>query len=322
MGSINVLKLADELRTEGDAYAYLERMRWGDQPVCPHCGSVRKHYFLNPANGKARKTRTGSPSERRVWKCADCRRQFTVLVGTIFHGTKIPVRTWVFVIFEMCSSKNGVAAREIERKYGLTAKSAWFMMHRIREAMKREPIAGLLSGRVVADETHIGGNPKNRHGWDPKRNPSRKSSKTKVLSLVSRETGEVRSQVIPNVKSYTLRSVLFAQTDRTVTHLHTDSGFGYGPLGPAFASHSTVDHRDKEYVRGDVTTNHAENYFSQLKRSLDGTYHHVSVEHLDRYLAEFDFRHSTCKTTDTERVSLLVGQVGGRRLMYREPAEG
>jgi transposase-like protein len=123
--AINGLQLADELRTEADAYLYLERMRWGDRPVCPHCGSVREHYFLKPSNGKARKTRTGAPSERRVWKCADCRKQFTALTGTIMHGSKIPIRTWVFVIFEMCSSKNGVAAREIERKYGLTPKSAW-----------------------------------------------------------------------------------------------------------------------------------------------------------------------------------------------------
>src|ERR1035441_249735 len=136
--SISMLDLADRLRPEADAYESLEEMRWAGQPFCPHCGSVSEHYFLKPANGTSRKTRTGSASERRVWKCRDCRKQFTVLTGTIFHGTKIPVRTWVFVIFEMCASKNGVAAREIERKYGLTAKSAWFMTHRIEEGKKRE----------------------------------------------------------------------------------------------------------------------------------------------------------------------------------------
>src|ERR1700704_5447374 len=172
--SINVLQLADELRTEADAYLYLERMRWDDRPVCPHCGSVRKHYFLKPANGTARKTRTGSASERRVWKCADCRKQFTVLTGTIFHGTKIPVRTWLFVVFEMCASKNGVSAREIERKYDLTPKTAWFMLHRIREAMKKAPLSGLLTGRVVSDETFYGGKPSNRHGHDPKADDARK----------------------------------------------------------------------------------------------------------------------------------------------------
>jgi transposase-like protein len=318
--SINVLKLADELRTEADAYLYLERMRWGDRPVCPHCGSVRKHYFLKPANGKGgRKTRTGSASERRVWKCADCRKQFTVLTGTIFHGTKIPVRAWVFVIFEMCASKNGVAAREIERKYGLTAKTVWFMTHRIREAMKREPMAGLLSGRVVADETWYGGKPLNRKGHRPGQRKPGAHDRTPIMSLVSRETGEVRSQVIPDVRGDTLRKVLVQHTDPTKTQLHTDQLPSYKKIAGEFASHSTVDHEGFEYVRGDVTTNHAEGYFAQLKRSLDGTHHGVSVEHLDRYLAEFDFRHSTCKSTDTERVGMLVGRVGGRRLMYRQP---
>jgi transposase-like protein len=147
------LQLADKLRTEADAYLFLEQLRWGQRPVCPHCGSVGDHYFLTPANGRSRKTRTGSASERRVWKCRDCRKQFSVLTGTPFHGTKIPIRTWLFVIFDACAAKNGISAREIERHYGLTPRTAWHLMHQLREAMKLEPIAGLLSGRVVADET-------------------------------------------------------------------------------------------------------------------------------------------------------------------------
>jgi len=318
--SINVLKLADELRTEADAYLYLERMRWGDRPVCPHCGSVREHYFLKPANGTTRKTTRGSASERRVWKCADCRKQFSALTGTIMHGSHIPVRTWIFVIFEMVSSKNGVAAREIERKYGLASKSAWHMMHRIREAMKRDPLAGLLSGRVVADETWYGGKPSNRKGHDSRGKPKGQHDRTPIMALVSRETGEVRSQVIPNVRGETLRSVLHSHTKPSETHLQTDQLPSYRKVGADFASHTTVDHEGHEYVRDGATTNHAEGYFSQLKRSLDGTHHAVSVEHLPRYLAEFDFRYSTCKETDTERVGRLVGQVGGRRLTYRQPA--
>lgn len=313
--SMSILGLADRLRTEGDAYAYLEELRWGDRPVCPHCGSVRKPYFLTPMNGKARKTRTGASSERRVWKCADCRKQFSVLTGTIFHGTKIPVRTWIFLVFEFASSKNGISAREIERKYGLTPKTAWFALHRLREAMKREPVASLLSGHVVADETYYGGDPKNRKGSGLGKGRTRK---TKIMSLVSRETGEVRSQVIPNVKAATLRRVLFEHTNPAETHLHTDSGGGYVPVGRAFQSHRVVDHDAGEYVRGDVTTNHAEGFFSQLKRSLDGTHHHVSPEHLERYLAEFDFRYTTRKLTDTERAVRVMAQAGGRRLLYSE----
>jgi transposase-like protein len=323
--ALSIPQLATKLQTEADAYKFLEDLRWPTgEPVCPHCGSVARHYFLTPQNGTARKTRTGSMSQRRVWKCRDCRKQFSVLTGTIFHGSKIPVRTWVFVVFEMASSKNGVSAREIERKYELTPKTAWFMMHRIREAMKREPLAGLLSGRVVADETWIGGKPSNRHGGAVRGRPRKPgphdSLKTPVVSLISRETGEVRSQVVPTVSGENLRPVLERHLDPATTHLHTDSGLQYRQIVGDFASHSTVNHAIGEYVRGDVSTNHAETYFSQLKRSIDGTHHHVSVEHLPRYLAEFDFRFSTRKSTDTERMREMVARVAGRRLTYRQPA--
>jgi transposase-like protein len=319
--SLSIPKLADKIPTEADAYRYLEELRWGDQPICPHCGSVRKHYFLTPENGTSRKTRTGSNSERRVWKCADCRKQFSVLTGTIFHGTRISVRKWIFVIFEMCASKNGVAAREIQRKYDLTPKSAWYMLHRIREAMKREPVAGLLSGRIVADETWIGGTPRNRHGGTkPGRGwPVGGTDKTPVFALVSRETGEIYSQVVANVNGDNLRQVMGERLDVPATHLHTDSGLHYRKITADFASHSKVDHAAGEYVRGDVSTNQAENFFSQLKRSIDGTHHHVSREHLDRYLAEFSFRFSTFESTDTERMAKLAGRVHGKRLTYRKP---
>lgn len=317
----NLLELADRLRTEADAYEYLEELRWAGQPFCPHCGSVDEHYFLTPANGTSRKTRTGSATERRVWKCRSCRKQFTVLTGTIFHGTKIPVRKWLLVIFDMASAKNGMSAREIERKYGLASKSAWYMAHRIREAMKREPIAGLLSGRVVADETWIGGKPSNRHGHVRGEHPQGVTEKVPVVALVSRETGEVRSQAVPEVKAENLRRVLHEHTDVANTHLHTDQGLHYRRIGREFVSHTAVNHKAGEYVIDGAGTNQAETFFSQLKRSIDGTHHHVSREHLDRYLAEFDFRYSTCKQTDVERMNRIISRTGGRRLTYREPAE-
>lgn len=280
-------------------------MRLGSQALLP-----------NPKDGSTRRTRTGSKSERRVWKCADCRKQFSALTGTIFHGTKVPVRTWIFVVFEMCASKNGVAAREIQRKYGLTGKSAWFVLHRIREGMKREPIAGLLTGRVVADESWIGGKPSNRHGHKRGRGGQGVTDKQPVMALVSRETGEVRSRAIPNVRGESLRRVIGEEVDAPRTHLHTDEAHGYAQIAGDFAGHSAVNHSAGEYVRDGVSTNVAETYFSQLKRSIDGTHHHVSREHLDRYLAEFDFRFSTCKSTDTERMKRLGRQFGNRRLTY------
>ena len=314
----SIPQLADKLRTEADAYKFLEDLRWGDKPVCPHCGSVRKPYFLNPKNGTSRKTRTGAASERRVWKCADCRKQFSVLTGTVFHGSKIPVRTWIMVVFEMCASKNGVAAREIERKYGLSTKASWFLLHRVREAMKRDPLAGLLSGRVVADETWFGGNPMNRPRRERPGMAHKKTKKTPIVALVCPDTGEVRSRAVPNVTGETLGRVLREEADPSKTRLETDEFQSYVSLASEFASHSVVKHAAFEYARDGVSTNPAENYFSQLKRSIDGTHHHVSRWHLNRYLAEFDFRFSTCKVSDTERMRrLLARQVAGRRLTYR-----
>ncbi len=147
-------------------------------------------------------------------------------------------------------------------------------------------------------------------------------TKMPVLSLVSRETGEVRSRTIPRqITDAALKAALLEEVQAEKTHLHTDGARQYQRIRGEFAGHETVDHSQREYVRGDVTTNHAETYFSQLKRSIDGTHHHVSVEHLPRYLAEFDFRFNTCKSTDTERLGKLVGQVAGRRLTYREPKQ-
>jgi transposase-like protein len=312
----SIPSLMGRLGTEADAYELLEDLRWDSEPVCPHCGSVAKHYFLTPANGTSRATRTGAKSERRVWKCKDCRKQFSVLTGTIFHGTRIPVRTWVLVILEMCAAKNGISAREVERKYDLTPKSAWFMLHRIREAMKLEPLAGLLSGGVQADETWIGGNPKNRHN-NPRRPGSGHTDKQPVLSLIHYETREVRSVSVNDVTAKTLMDAMEGNLDFKRTYLSTDSSSSYLPIAHHVAAHEYVDHSAGEYVRGNIGTNLAEGYFSQLKRSLDGTHHHVSRVHLDRYLAQFDFLYSHCKATDSARMRTLLQRVAGRRLTYK-----
>ena len=323
MDSLNIPALAAKIPDEDSAYRFLEEMRWGDRPVCPHCGSAKRPYFLAPKNG-GRKTRTGTISPRRVWKCSEgaCRKQFSVLTGTIMHRTKISVRAWVFTMYEMCASKNGVSAREIQRKYNVTAEAAWFMCHRIREAMKREPLAGLLSGTVTADETWVGGKPKNKHARERhSKDHYGREDKTAVLSLVQRETGEVRSQVVPNVRGKTLKAVIEAEVNLPETVLHTDNSLAYTHLGWEAARHESVNHIMGEYVRGDVTTNHAEGYFSQLKRSLDGTHHAVSRTHLHRYLAQFDYLYSTRKMSDTQRMARLMGQTAGRRLTYRPLTE-
>lgn len=190
------------------------------------------------------------------------------------------------------------------------------MTQRIREAMKHDGL-GMFVGTVVADETWIGGQPSNRHAHRRRGGRQGVTDKTPVLSLVDKETGEVRSRVVPDVTGPTLRKAIAEQVDMGRSVLHTDSAGQYLHLGREFRAHESVNHAEGEYVRDDVTTNHAEGYFSQLKRSLDGTHHHVSKVHLGRYLSEFDYRYTTREITDSERVSDLVGRVGGRRLTYK-----
>jgi transposase-like protein len=251
-----------------------------------------------------------------VWRCRGCKKQFSVLTDTIFHGTKISVRTWLLVIFEVCASKNSVSAWEISRKYSITNESAWHMLHRIREAMKRDPVAGLLSGTVIADETWIGGQDKNRHA--NKRTNTGVTDKTIVMSLVHYETREVRSCVIADVTATSLLPVIRDEVEMERTALHTDGHKAYKTVAKGMAGHVSVDHSIGQYVSAmGIGTNPAEGFFSQLKRSIDGTHHHVSREHLPRYLAQFDWLYSHCRWTDSERMRDLLDHVEGRRLSYK-----
>jgi transposase-like protein len=324
---LSLRTVTDRCRTEADAWEFLEELRWHGRPVCPHCGVIDGHYFLNAKHG-GRKTRTGTISERRVWKCHACRKQFTAAVGTIFHGTKVEIRTWLMVLVQVSSAKNGISAREVERMHGVTAETAWHMLHRIREAMTRDPLAGLLSGTIEADETYIGGKPKNKHRRADQghhyNNTAAKplDNKTPVFALVNRETGEVRSRVMPRVTGDNLRNALRSEVNVGNSTLYTDELVAYRQVGPEFVEHSTVRHGVKEYARGPVTTNRIEGYFSQLKRSIDGTHHHVSATHLGRYLAHFDFMYSTRKLTDSDRMVRIIDQAAGRRLPYRPLSTG
>jgi transposase-like protein len=328
-------EIRKRVESEWDAYYLLEQLRWADGVVCPHCGNT-KAYFLNPANGKSRATRTGATSQRRVWKCAGCRKQFSVLTGTIFHGTKVPIAIWLFVMVDMCSDKNGISAREVNRKYGVTVETAWHMLHRLREAMKRDPLAGVLAGTIVADETYVGGDPKNKHASKkaakvvPVRvqpgaqRPNQHTDKTAVLALVNTETGEIRGEVVTDttVTGATVSKFLGNHVAIAESVLHTDESRVYSEIGKQFTDHQTVNHKQGEYVRGNVTTNQAEGFFAQLKRSIDGTHHSVSPAHLHRYVNEFAFRRSTCKMVDSERLQMMIDQAAGRRLTYKPLTAG
>ena len=316
---MNLSTVSKRVVDDEAAYLFLEELRWDGRPVCPHCASIGDHYFLTPKSDDGRRTRTGKVTVRRLWKCRDCRKQFSVLTGTIMHGTKISVRTWVLVIYEMCASKNGVASREVERNYGLTPRSAWFLLQRIREAMKDDDPTALFSGVVMTDETWIGGAPKNRHR--KVRNAEKavgapNTDKTVVFSVLHPESGKVRSRVVPNVRRDTLEAAIAEQVDMKNSVLHTDSAPMYTRIGWKFQDHKSVNHIMGEYVRKGVTTNHVEGFFSQLKRSIDGTFHAVSATHLQRYLAEFDYRYSTRKVSDSDRMRDLLGRAGNRRLTY------
>jgi len=216
-------------------------------------------------------------------------------------------------IYLIVSAKNGASALELQRDLGITYKSAWFMVHRIREAMANGD-SGKLFGTIVADETYFGGKPSNRHGYTTGHGGQRRSTKTPILSVVDKETGEIRSTVIPNTKYKTIRSALEANVDLPRTTLHTDEAHHFDGLA---AEHHAVNHTAGEYVRGDVSTNMAEGFFSQFKRSVDGTYHNVSKEHLGRYAREFDFRYSTRRMSDGERAMNLIHRADGAFLSYR-----
>lgn len=331
MEELNLASLPKYLVDESAAWELLERLRWGklDGQLCPKCGSIGEHYFLNARSGE-RTTSTGKVSYRRLWKCRDCRKQFSVLVGTVFESTKVPVSKWLLAIYLMSASKNGISALELQRQLGLGSyQTAWFMAARLREAMRLDPVRGLLSGEVTADETFVGGKPRNKHQqghkprkqtWGPRETPD---DKTPVFALVTKD--EARARVVTDVTARTLRSAIVQDVDLPNTDLRTDGWRGYQGVGKEARSHETVDHGRNEYVRyvdGQIiTSNIAESYFARLKRMITGTWHNVSAEHLDRYVTEVSFRWNTKDVSDHQRVLALIAGAQGKRLTYRSPLE-
>jgi transposase-like protein len=295
------------------AREYLEAMRWPDGPVCPHCGVIGEHYALQ---GKAH--RPG------LYKCKDCRGQFSVTVGTVFEKSKIKLNVWLQAVYLLCSSKKGMSSHQLHRTLGVTYKTAWFMSHRIREAFRSG--GGMLGGGgkiVEAAETYFGNTgqvAKTGSGF------RRGAQKHKILALVERD-GTTRSFHIANVDGSTLKPILQAQIAAD-SHLMTDSAAHYRTMKRGlFMSHEMLNHSQSEYarksrkVKGAVAhTNTVESFFGLLKRGLVGTYHHVSEAHLQRYCTEFDFRFSyrtAAGYTDHERANAALKQIGGKRLTYR-----
>ncbi|MDE2067076.1 MAG: IS1595 family transposase [Bradyrhizobium sp.] len=288
---------------EQAAYDFVEARLWPNGPVCPHCGGVER---ISKMGGKS--TRIGA------YKCYQCRKPFTVKVGTIFESSHVPLRHWLQAIFLMSSSKKGISSNQLHRTLGCTLKTAWFISHRLREAMRITGATPLGSaGKVVeADETFIGrlkGQKKGKAAW---------AHKNVVFTLVERG-GEARSFHVDGVRVADLQ-VHMEQHLSHETNLHTDELAAYKYLGKEFASHESVAHSKEEYVRGEVHTNTVEGFYSIFKRGMKGIYQHCSEKHLHRYLSEFDFRYSNriaLGVDDVVRAERALKGVVGKRLKYR-----
>jgi transposase-like protein len=287
---------------EEQARDYLESIRWPKGPVCPHCTSQN----VGKLQGKS--TRPG------VYKCKDkeCRKQFTVTVGTIFERSHVPLRHWVIAFHMMCASKKGVSAHQIHRNVGCTYKTAWFMCHRIRHAMIQGPMSGrMLKGVVEVDETYVGGKPRGGH----KGFKGRGTKKTPVVALVER-SGEVRTMAVARVTAKNLSRAIEGNVSPEAT-LMTDEFKSYTKVGRKYARHGVIKHKLGSYVQGDVTTNTVEGFFALIKRGVYGTFHHVSKRHLQRYLDEFAFRYNARKVSDGVRREKALFATEGKRLTYR-----
>ncbi len=284
------------------AREYLESVRWPDGPSCPHCGVADEWTAL-----KGKKHRPG------LYQCNACRQQFTVTVGTLFERSKVPLNKWLLAAYLLCSSKKGISSHQLHRALGVTYKTAWFMTHRIREAMRTGSLPGSMGGNgktVEVDET-FWGNKKPRH----QKKGRGYAHKEKILTLVERD-GSARSYHVAAVNEKTLVPIIKEQIHKDST-VYTDEAGQYIHLGNHFKDHAKVTHGIGEYVRGPIHTNTIEGFFSILKRGLTGVYQHVSKEHLKRYLCEFDFRYNTRKLDDGERTLRALQGIEGKRLTYR-----
>lgn len=308
---------APHFQNHDKAREYLESLRWAGEPVCPHCGTVGGHYATK---------RTG------VWRCSskECRKDFSVTTKTVMESSHIKLHIWLQAFALMTASKKGISAHQLHRSLKITYKSAWFMCHRIREAMRAGglmPPMGGPGGIVEVDETYYGsidkakirtkttsGRPYTKGG------KSGPSNKRPIVSLVERG-GSVRSFHVPVADAANVAKIVRENIHRE-SRIHTDESRLYPVVGNEFAAHETVNHRAKEYARGDVTTNTVETYFSVFKRGMRGTYQHCKEKHLHRYLAEFDFRfnnRTALGVTDGERAELAIKGIEGKRLTYRQP---
>lgn len=294
---------APHFHDEEQAFAYVERRVWPDGPVCPHCGGTVRI-------GKLK----GSTTRPGLYKCYHCRKPFTVRIGTLFESSHVPLHIWLQAMYLIAGSKKGVSSNQLHRVLGVTLKTAWFLSHRIREAMREGDLApfGQDGGAVEVDETYIG-----RKKGKPIRGAYH--HKMAVLGLVDRESGRARLFHVAQASGRNIQPIVLANLSREA-RLMTDESYIYRGIGRQFAEHSAVKHYNDEYVRGDVTTNTVEGAFSIFKRGMRGVYQHCAEKHLHRYLAEFEFRYSHREANgcnDAARADKMLSGIIGKRLTYK-----
>ena len=322
MGKEHPMSVFDHPRFHNDdaARAWLEAVQWSNGPICPKCGEVGRAYRF-----------ADTTSHRGRYRCAspECRKDFSVTTGTVMERSHIPLRKWVLALHLMSSSKKGFSAHQLHRTLGVTYKSAWFLEHRLREAMRSGSFAGPMGGEggiVEADETYYGPvderRPSRQRGDRPyvRSGQHGPGGKRAIVSLVERG-GNVRSFHAAVADGETVGRIVRENIDRE-SRLHTDESKLYVKPGAEFAAHETVNHSGKEYVRGDVHTNSAEGYFSIFKRGMRGIYQHCAEKHLHRYLAEYDFRYNhriRLGFDDLDRTVAMARGAVGKRLTYQQP---
>mgnify|MGYP005839416857 CR=1 FL=1 len=308
------------MHDEAAAFAHVESIIWPDGPVCPHCGVVDSAYRLIGVRTKPSAKNPEGKERHGLWKCRECRNQFTVRKGTIFEDSHLPMHKWLQAIHLMVSSKKGISSHQLHRVLEITHKSAWFMTHRIREAMRSDSTVdfGANGGTVEVDETFIG----NDRTVKPKgvKKGRGYAHKHKVLTLVDRDSGRAKSMIVDGLKTKTLLPILHENIAKEAI-VYTDEAGYYSKLSDSFADHDYVRHGAGEYGRGDVHTNTIEGYFSIFKRGMKGVYQHCAKKHLHRYAAEFEFRYNNRAANgfnDPERAEVLLSGVIGKRVLYRD----
>ncbi len=300
---------------EAAAVEFLEQMRWGDAPRCPHCGGAAV-YRMTAMNG--------ARNARYLWRCHGCDSQYTVRIGTVLEDSRIPATAWCYAFWACCASKKGVSALQISRQTGLSYKSALFLMHRVRFAMAPAsgPTAPPLGGPgkdVEADETYVGGKPRNR-GMKYGNKRGRGTKKTPVFALVERGGG-VRFRVLDRVSAETIGPAIRENADFRSRLLSDESQVYTAPGAEFVGGHETTNHGSREYARpGGIHSNTAESVFALVKRGMMGIFHSVSKKHLHRYLDEFAFRWNHRFVDDGARTAAAIKAADGKRLLYRQPA--